>query len=288
MRALAKFAMRGPLQASGVAAVTTAVPLLFWVGAAVVGLVMLRLGLSQGLAVGIWALLPAIGWSWIGHDPTALAVLIQVMVMVAILRSTVSWEKTLLAGSVAGVGIGALLPVLYPDLLQQLVEAGTSFYRQYNPDVASQLGDQFEPLVRAVMNASMAGTYVLTAVAVCMLARSWQAGLFNPGAFQREFHDFRLSRLVAVGCVAVLVAGPLMGMHSLLLSWMAGIPLAVAGLALVHGLVSVRNMSVHWLVGFYIALVLLSTTLVLLLMVLAFVDSWLDVRGRVKPSDPAE
>ena len=54
MRALAQFVMRGPLQAGGVAAVTTAIPLLFWIGAAVIGLVILRLGISQGLSIGLW------------------------------------------------------------------------------------------------------------------------------------------------------------------------------------------------------------------------------------------
>lgn len=99
MRALAQFVMRGPLQASAVAAVTTAVPLLFWIGAAVVGLVILRLGISQGLNIGLWALLPALGWSWFGQDPTALAVLLQVMLMASVLRTTLSWERALLGGA---------------------------------------------------------------------------------------------------------------------------------------------------------------------------------------------
>jgi uncharacterized protein YybS (DUF2232 family) len=288
MRALAQFAMRGPLQASGVAAITTAVPLLFWIGAAVVGLVTLRLGLSQGLTVGLWALLPAIGWSWLGNDPTALAVLLQVVAMVAVLKATASWEKTLLTGSVAALGVGIMLPVLYPEVLSQLVETGVAFYQQYNPDVVGELGDRFEPLVRQVMNASMAGTYLMMAIVICLLARSWQAKLFNPGAFQREFHSFRLSPWVAVGCAVAMFAGPLLAMNSLLLSWVASMPFAVAGLALVHGVVGARKMSVQWLVAFYVALALLSPSLMLLLMVLAFIDSWLDIRRRVKPSSPAE
>ena len=63
MRALAQYVMRGPLQAGGVAAVTTAVPLLFWIGAAVTGLVVLRLGIRQGLNIGLWALIPAMSSS---------------------------------------------------------------------------------------------------------------------------------------------------------------------------------------------------------------------------------
>ncbi|MEQ5836852.1 hypothetical protein [Marinobacter sp. NFXS9] len=288
MRALAQFAMRGPLQASGVAAVATALPFLFWIGAAVVGLVTLRLGLSQGLNVGLWALLPALGWSWLGNDPTALFVLIQVFLMVVVLRTTTSWEKALLTGSGLALVTGVLLPLLFPQLLKDLVNTGIAFYQQYNPDVASELGGRLESVFRQVMSASMAGTYQLLAVAVLILARSWQAALYNPGGFRSEFHALRLSRPVAVLCVAIMFGAPLLGMNTALVSWAAAVPLMFAGLAMIHGIVGVRNMSIQWLVLFYLALVLLSPSLMLLLLILAFVDSWLDFRGRLKPSEPAE
>ncbi|MAA64671.1 MAG: hypothetical protein CL581_07840 [Alteromonadaceae bacterium] len=288
MKALAQFAMRGPLQASVIAAVSTAVPLLSWVGAAVVGLVMLRLGVSQGLVVGLWALLPALGWSWFGNDPTALFVLLQVIVMVAVLRATASWEKTLLTGSGLAIVASMLLPVLYPQLINQLVDTGISFYQRYNPDVAKQLGDQLDVLIRQVMNASMVGTFLLIAVLVTLLARSWQAGLYNPGGFRAEFHALRLSWPVAVLCVVAMFMAPLLGLNPVLVSWAAGFPLLFAGLGLIHGIVGKRKMSVQWLFLFYIALVLLSPSLMLLLLLLAFVDSWLDFRGKIKPPGPVE
>jgi len=161
MRALAQFVMRGPLQAGGVAAVTTAIPLLFWIGAAVIGLVILRLGISQGLSIGLWALLPALGWSWFGQDPTALVVLLQAMLMASILRITLSWEKALLAGSFLGIVTGLMLPLVYPDLLNDLVQAGVRFYEEYNAEIASSLGSELETVIRQTMNASMAGTYLV-------------------------------------------------------------------------------------------------------------------------------
>ena len=172
MRALAQFVMRGPLQAGGVAAVTTAIPLLFWIGAAVIGLVILRLGISQGLSIGLWALLPALGWSWFGQDPTALVVLLQAMLMASILRITLSWEKALLAGSFLGIVTGLMLPLVYPDLLNDLVQAGVRFYEEYNAEIASSLGSELETVIRQTMNASMAGTYLVIGVCMTMLARS--------------------------------------------------------------------------------------------------------------------
>ena len=288
MRALAQYVMRGPLQAGGVAAVTTVVPLLFWIGAAVVGLVILRLGISQGLTIGLWALLPALGWSIFGQDPTALVVLLQVMLMASLIRTTLSWEKALLAGSFLAIVTGLMLPVVYPGLLDDLVRAGVSFYQQYNAEIAQSLGDDLDRVIRDTMNASMAGTYLATGVGMTMLARSWQAGLYNPGGFRKEFHGLRLSAPIAVLCAVTMVVGPFLGLNSMLLAWAAGTPLLLAGLALVHGVVGLKGLSGNWLAMFYVALILLGPSLMILLVVLAFVDSWLDFRGRISPAGPAE
>lgn len=288
MRALAQFVMRGPLQAGGVAVVTTAIPLLFWIGAAVVGLVILRLGISQGLNIGLWALLPALGWAWLGQDPTTLAVLLQVVLIASVLRTSLSWERALLSGSFLAIAIGLSLPMMYPELIDSLVQTGVQFYEQYNAEMAKSFGDNLERVIRQTMNASMAGTYLMTGVGMTMLARSWQAGLYNPGGFRQEFHALRLSPAVAVICVAVMVGGSLIGLNPILMGWAGGLPLFLAAIALVHGVVGRKGLSGQWLVAFYLALVFLGPSLMMLLLVLAFVDSLLDIRGRIKPADPAE
>jgi|SRR5690554_1400081 len=288
MRALAQYVMRGPLQAGGVAAVTTALPLLFWIGAAVIGLVILRLGIRQGLNIGLWALMPALGWAVYGQDPTSLVVLLQVMLMASILRTSQAWEKALLSGAFLAILSGLMLPVMYPALLNDLVQTGVSFYEQYNAEVARSLGSDLELIIRDTMNASMAGTYFATAVGMTMLARAWQAGLYNPGGFRKEFHALRLSPAIAVVCAVTMVLGPVLGLNSMLLAWAAGTPLFIAALGLVHGVVGRKQLSGNWLAMFYLALVLLGPSLMLLLLVLAFVDSWLDIRGRIQPAGPAE
>jgi hypothetical protein len=288
MRALAQFVMRGPLQASGVAALTTAIPLFFWVGTAVVGLVILRLGIRQGLNVGLWALLPALGWSWFGQDPTALAVLLEVMLMTALLRVTSSWDKALCGGTFLAIVTGLVLPQMYPGLMDILVQTGVQFYEQYNADVAQSLGNNLESVIRQTMSASMAGTYLALAIGMTLLARGWQAALYNPGGLRTEFHGLRLSPVFAVVFAVTMVIGPVLGLNTVLLAWAAGTPLFLAGLALVHGVVARKKLSRQWLVMFYVALVLLGPSLMILLVVLAFVDSWLNIRGRINPPGPVE
>ena len=54
MQGLAEFIMRGRRQATLVVGLSVAVPLLFWFGAVVLALVLLRRGWSEGMSVVVW------------------------------------------------------------------------------------------------------------------------------------------------------------------------------------------------------------------------------------------
>jgi hypothetical protein len=86
----------------------------------------------------------------------------------------------------------------------------------------------------------------------------------------------------------MLLVAPVLGINALLLGWVAGLPLLVAGIALVHGVVGRKSASNLWLVAFYALLVVQGFAISLLLMLLAIVDSWLDIRRRIRPAGPAE
>ncbi len=69
MRDLASYVMRGPRQAAILATVATIIPMMFWLGAAAVALVVLRVGLARGLSVAVWPMLPAALWMYWANDP---------------------------------------------------------------------------------------------------------------------------------------------------------------------------------------------------------------------------
>ena len=60
--------MRGRVQASGAAAIASALPLVSWIGAAIVALIVLRQGLKEGALVSLWAALPLIVAFQVGGD----------------------------------------------------------------------------------------------------------------------------------------------------------------------------------------------------------------------------
>lgn len=275
--------MRGPVQAAGVAALTAALPFLFWVSGAVVALVILRVGITAGFNVALWAFLPALGWTWIGQDPTALCVLIEVTLMAVVLRRTGSWEKTLVFGAAVALAVGIIVPVLLSGLFDQLVQVGMQVIQNLDPETAELQGEALENAARGIMLASLAASQFAIAIASLMLGRSWQAKLYNPGGFRKEFHGFRLSLPAALGIAVSIVLLPLLGFNTLLVVAVLATPLVLAGLAFVHGAVSARGLSSGWLVGFYLLVLVLGPSLLLLLVLIAIFDSWMDFRSRIRP-----
>jgi|AntDeeMinimDraft_6_1070357.scaffolds.fasta_scaffold03557_4 hypothetical protein len=283
MQRLAEFVLRGPVYAAGVAVIAMAVPFLFWISAAVVGLVTLRLGLRQGLSIGIWALLPGAAWLLWGMDPAPLAVLLLTMVMSAILQATVSWEKTLIGGAAAAIAVAHAIPLVAPDFFGQVTGMAEQVYSEMDSGATANLPEGQDPasVIRMMMIATLGLLNYGLAVLSTLLARGWQAKLFNPGGLKSEFHEFRLSAPVALAVLVVLAVGDYVGLNPTLLLLVLGLPLFMAGIALVHGVVAKRELAGGWLIGFYIALIILTPWLFLVLMIAAIIDSWFDIRQRL-------
>ncbi|KAA8980733.1 MULTISPECIES: hypothetical protein [Gammaproteobacteria] len=283
MQRLAEFILRGPMPAAVVAVGGMVLPFLFWLGAAAVGLVTLRLGPQKGLVTGLWALLPGAAWLWVGMDPAPLVVLLITMVICSVLQMTVSWEKALLAGAALAIGIAQALPLVAPAFFDQLITTAQQVYGDMNAGMMENLPEDVDPenVIRTMMIAVLGVLNYALAIAASLLARGWQARLFNPGGLQAEFHEFRLSAPTALGLLVLMAVGEFVGINGTLLLLVLGVPLLLAGLALVHGTLAKRGLGTGWLVGFYIALVVLVPWLFLVLVFAAVIDSWLDIRQRL-------
>lgn len=283
MQRLAGFILRGPMQAAVVAVGAMVLPFLFWLAAASAGLVMLRLGPRQGLMIGLWAALPAAAWLWVGMDPAPLAVLLITMVICAVLQVTVSWEKALVAGAAVAIVIAQGLPFIAPAFFEELISTAQQVYGDMNAGMMENLPEDVEreAVIRTMMIAVLGLLNYALAIASSLLARGWQARLFNPGGLQREFHEFRLSAPTALALLVLMAVGEFLGLNGTLLLLVLALPLLLAGLALVHGTLAKRGLSGGWLVGFYIAVVVLVPWLFLVLVFAAVIDSWLDIRQRL-------
>lgn len=138
----------------------------------------------------------------------------------------------------------------------------------------------------AVLTSVLAAGVVMNVMLTLLLARWWQAMLYNPGGFRQEFRRMGLPR-GGTGAVALL-AGLSVGAALLTpaaagvaadVSAVAMVVLAFIGLAVAHHEVARRGWPVGALVLMYLALVLLQGVALLALVLLAVVDGARDLRG---------
>jgi len=289
MRALAEFIMRGRMQATLVVAGCAALPLLYWLGAAAGSLVLLRRGVRDAIGVLALGLLPALIWWLYSDDPRALMVLLGSSGLALVLRASESWNRVLLVsiamGLVFSVVLGAAFRPQIESLAQELVKilplALGDLYQKFSVEERARLASLIAPVLTGLIAALLQIVSVLSLI----VGRYWQALLYNPGGFGREFRAIRIPLGPAMLLLACMLLGPNFGNQMAMLTPLCSVPLVFAGLALIHGLVAKKRLARFWLVGLYVTLLLFMQLIYPLLVVLAIVDSLIDFRGRLAPKD---
>ncbi|WHI50954.1 hypothetical protein P3339_21520 [Microbulbifer sp. MLAF003] len=249
---------------------------------AILALVSLRRGGSDGLMVLAWALLPVVVAGMSGHVPplvtgVSASSFAAVFCGATVLRSSRSWVAALLAlTAISAVGI-LLTSYFSGGLLQGFLQVLETAAEQPNTVPLDELKKVFPG------DLQFAGYWswvlVISATLALVLGRYWQALLYNPGGFRQEFHQLRLPLWLAAVSMLLWVLCLVTPGYAF---WGAVIafPLEVAGIALIHWLVASRNWGIAPLVAMYVMLVIGGLPLAGFLCGLALVDSWIDIRGR--------
>jgi hypothetical protein len=281
MRGVAEYVMRGRKQALLVAVITAGIPMFFWVSAAVVGLVTLRRGLRDGLAVMLASLVPGVVVAYYGEIMPAVA-LLGVAPLAWLLRITGSWSASLCAAAALGLLFSAGLYTVGSAYLAGVEKLFAQVFESMTLPAAENGTAVLVPPAAADI-AGMFGLILGMTLVVCLIiARWWQALLYNEGGFRREFLALRLAPTQVLGLVAVSALLLAMGPAFRLWAWVPLVPMLFSGLALAHALLAARGWG-GWMGLFYAALLLLPPTKQFLV-VLAAMDGWLDFRRRwLKP-----
>lgn len=294
MRALAQFVLRGPLQAvtavAGFAVAAFAFPPLMLLSGGALALVTLVHGARRGgevlaaaaVLMTVLGMLLA-GGGWFGP---LLAAVDWVPVWVCAMAL---WSTRSLA---AALGAGAVLALLAVVAAHLLVQDLPGWWRQVlEPVLVAPLRDMGLPeaeldrvlsgLSKVATGALAASAFVSTVLAL-WIGRAWQALLYHPGAFGREFRALRLGRTPALSAalavgVASLWQQPLLFEIALILL----VAFAFEGLGFVHWLAHRSERPTVWLAGFYVLLVLVFPQALPVVMGLGVVDGLFDLRGRI-------
>jgi len=277
--------MRGRWQALAVAVLGAGSLLFGWISAAAIALVTLRQGVASGGWLVFWALLPAVVASWLSGDPGSVLLLLGVFVLAVVLRATVSLALAVAASALVGLISGGGLLLIGADFLAQLVEVFAALLEQLQSNVATE--ESMALVLSAPSTVQVAGILAagnaVTAVLSLLLARYWQALLYNPGGFREEFHALRLPPLWTTGLgllsLAVWVQEPWVSGWALVVS----VPLMFCGFSLVHAYVAASGRGASSLVIFYLLWLFVDPVKGLLLGCVV-ADAWIDFRRRwVRP-----
>jgi hypothetical protein len=275
MRSLAEFIMKGRRQAIVAVVLTSAVPPIYFLSPVIIGLVILRRGVNEALVLLLAAMLAMALWtvypSMVMDQQANLmpyVLLILVSGLAVVLRTTQSWQLTVLLTALVGLGFELYLR-LQPMAVDALVTQLDQLMAQ-NGAANSVARDQLVALIAMIQT--------VMALLLLIWSRWLQAILYNPGGFRQEFHSLRIENKAALLLALMLL---LSGLGVLLPETWYGyfsIPLMVAGVGLVHGTVALKHMSPLWLFAFYLVFPVINQLLVLL----ALADSWYDFRKQMR------
>lgn len=296
MRNLTAWTLRKPVNAlvavSGSALIGLLMPPLTVISLALAALVTLRHGGQQGVMViaggmALTALLMLAVHQSIQADLIVMGSLWAMTWLLAVTyRRTAQIAWMVLGAGAFGLLIVAGLYAWLGDPSIMWMELLDKYFRPVLEEgqllrSAAEMDKLLRDLSR-VMTGGMAALASVTLIVSLLLARWWQARLFNPGGFRSEFHGLRLGRALAILMLA-LVAASLLSKLGLAADMATVIWLLFffQGMAVVHALVAQVGMNTGWLVSIYILLALMPYYASPVISGLGFVDAWFDFRRRV-------
>lgn len=277
--AIARYVMQGPRQAMTLAVVFAAIPLLYWVSAAVVALVILRQGLSQGMNVLLAALLPGVAWYAAQQEITVFIVVLGAALMAVTLRISVSLPKAIVVSTLSGFAVVGLMASLSPEWYG-LLEKGATEYANNLAERAPEASTALTPWILPMLVGGVAAFTQLFTIGGLLMARNWQSQLFNPGGFGEEFRQLRLplwfGALVVIFTLVGSASPTFVGLVPVLL-----VPMFIGGISLIHGVVAIKQLSGQWLFAFYLSLLFFLPYMYALLILVALLDMLIDIRKRL-------
>ena len=289
-----RFILRSQLHA-GILALVFAVapilgiPFLGWLSIIIVGLVTLRKGAVEGFIVLIWSAVPAIVMAFMSTEMFLLSQVlfggIVVWFFSLLLRAQYAWAQLLEIMAWIGIVIVLLVHGGFDNIYAWWTAKLHALFSQYNSvsggdDVAQALSAQHIYYLTHVATGFFISMISLNAVFNLIIARWWQASIFNPGGLKHEFLMIRLSYRLTIALLIAIVLAFFRVAWSFDLLPVLLVVFFVAGFSLMNAwLVRMKNGWI-WMLLFYVLLVLRFIFISAAVMMVAIIDSIFDIRKR--------
>ncbi len=301
LRRFTQLVLQNRLLAMGIAFVLTFIPWLGTISVLIAGLVTLRKGAVEGGLVFIAATAPYLFYFTHLADLEQTTIIFLCVVLASnlltwifavLLREYSNWNFVLELTIFIGIVFISGVHIFNPDIQVWWQAEIMAYFKAFSvKDLFGGTG--ISPKDMQTQMAAFANHYAVYATGFAaagvffnsllqlLLARWWQAAMFNPGGLRKELHQIRLSHIAGIVFIIGVIFSYFGNKLSLDIIPVMYMIFCAAGLSLLHCVVVVTNMAWLLLAFVYLGLILVPQ---LGFMVVAFVgllDTWLDFRKRL-------
>ncbi|MCF6190036.1 MAG: hypothetical protein L3J51_06145 [Cocleimonas sp.] len=293
---MASFIMAGRMQAAIFVVLSTLIslvlsPLIVFSNAAI-ALIILRKGWQQGIIYALLASVTLVVASILQQQASSgllagVATWLPMVLLSSALAVTNSWGKTLQLTLLLGTSGVLLFHLTHPDasafwqpVLEQVKPLLIKTQQTYQ--LSESKIDEIINNASHWMTGTFAAAFAIIAILSLIIARNWQALLYNPGGFGEEFRQIRIGKQASIAFIVGIAIAVITANHLIIELIMVGIAVFMfQGLSLAHSFVKQRGMSISWLVGLYVLMFLLLIQMIVLLATFGLVDNFTDFRQKI-------
>lgn len=302
LRRFTDFVLQNRLHAMGVAFAFSLMPLLgASLGILVATLVTLRKGAFEGTLV-LGATIAPFLLSYALSSPssqsqmmmiatvTIVAINIVTWLLALVLRRYGNWSFVIEVAILTGVVLISVIHLVFPDIqdwwslqLAAYLKKTAPLFQQLAPEGAPS-EEMMEASVIAGIKPYITGfvmaSIIFNALLQLVIARGWQAVIFNPGGLRKELYQIRLGYVSAAVFVIVLALAYTSNVFGLDMMPVMVTAFCVAGLSLIHYVLAPRQMGWFWLVLVYLGVMFIFPMGIVLVAIAGLLDSFFNLRLR--------
>ncbi len=260
----------------------------FWISILLLALITLYKGAKEGFWLLLWVVLPGLAWGVIGDTSQVIEVIalraVAVWLLAILLRRTGSWGIVLQCAALIGIVGITSLHLAISDVatwwVQQLTGYWDSIAVPMHIATDQVQAQQLLQVISQFATGAMTVSLLIIDLVLLLLARIWQAALFNPGGLAKELLQIRMSYLASAVLLIIAIAAWFGSALALDTLPVVTLPFTLAGLSLIHAQLKYKpQIKIPVLAGLYFALVLFLPYCALLLAFVGFIDSGYDFRS---------
>lgn len=306
LRRFTDFVLQNRVQAMATAFVTAFIPVIGTISILIAALVTLRKGALEGALILIASTVPfLIGYfaSYPTPDQMLMATAVLIILIISniltwffavLLRLFSSWSFTLEVAALAGVIVVGAVHILNPDIQAWWAQQLNDYFAKTAevvdklkpntaiPEALTSRQQQAIAVAKQFATGFVVVSVLFNALLQLLIARWWQAVIFNPGGLRPELYQIRLGHVAGVVFALGFILAYLGMGFAIDAMPVLCVAFFIAGLSLFHNLVSTTKVSWLWLIMIYAGIIWLFPLSIVIISIVALFDTGFDFRKRFK------